>query len=110
MSTWYISPLLSPGHASSVLGIGLRRAEGFEQFPQFLIVGTAKAHGEVRAQRCGQQTESLLDPFSRHPPRLGPVASLGDQGGQPLHLGYFDMVGTGADAPNLGAYLAQPLV
>lgn len=60
MSTWYISPLLSPGHASSVLGIGLRRAEGFEQFPQFLIVGTAKAHGEVRAQRCGQQTESVL--------------------------------------------------
>jgi hypothetical protein len=27
--------------------------------PQFLIVGTAKAHGEVRPQRRGQQIESV---------------------------------------------------
>jgi hypothetical protein len=65
MSTWYTAVILSSGRGSRVRGIGLRSAEGFEQLPEFLIVGAAQADGEVRALRGGQQLESALSQPAR---------------------------------------------
>src|SRR5207245_4170686 len=49
MSTRYISALLSPDHASSVLGIGLRSTERRQQPVKLGVVGTLEADGEVRS-------------------------------------------------------------
>jgi hypothetical protein len=58
----------------------------------------------------GTQSRTLLDPFSRHPSRLGPVASLGTKVASRFTPAISTWWVLGADAPNLGAYLAQPLV
>ena len=60
MSTRYISVLLSPDLASSVLGISLRSTERSQQQIELGVVSTAQADGEVRALPGGQQLKSVF--------------------------------------------------
>jgi hypothetical protein len=60
MSTRYISALLSPDHASSVLGIGLRVIEGYEQPIELCVVSTLELDSEVWPLASRQQLESEL--------------------------------------------------
>jgi hypothetical protein len=59
MSARYISAL-PPDHAFSVLGIGLRRAEGSEQSVQFWVVGVVEPDGEAEALSRGRSSKSCL--------------------------------------------------
>ena len=60
MSTRYITALLSPDRAPSVLNVGHRRPERGQQFVELDAVGPAEANGVVRAQPRRQQLEATV--------------------------------------------------
>jgi hypothetical protein len=60
MSTRYISALLSPDHASSVLGIRLRSTESSQQPVELGIIPLLKPDCEMRSLTGRKQLESVL--------------------------------------------------
>jgi hypothetical protein len=63
MSTRYISVLLSPDLAASVLGISLRSTERSQQPVELGAISAAESDSEVRALPGGQQLELVLGYF-----------------------------------------------
>lgn len=77
MSTRYISSLLPPDRASTVLRIVPYNTEGSQQPGHLRIIGTMEAHGEMRTLTSGQDLESVFG----WPPGCGQVDRV--EGGEP---------------------------
>jgi hypothetical protein len=61
MSTRYITALLSPDRAPSVLKVGHRWPERGQQIAELCVIGSADANGVVRAQAGRQQFEATVE-------------------------------------------------
>lgn len=61
MSTRYITALLSPDRAPSVLKVGHRWPKRGQQIAELCVIGSAEANGVVREQPGRQQLEATIE-------------------------------------------------